>query len=34
MEVSQNQGYYLGGSYNKDVSVLGSILGSHILGNY
>ena len=34
MEVSQNYGYLLGGPYNKDYSILGSILGCPILGNY
>ena len=32
MGVSQNQGYYFGGSYNKDSSILGSILGSPHFG--
>ena len=27
-------GYVLGGPYNKDYNILGSILGSPILGNY
>ena len=32
--ISQNKGYLVGGPYNKDYSILGSILGSPILGNY
>ena len=31
---SQIRGTILGGPYNKDYSILGSILGSPILGNY
>ena len=27
MEVSQHQGYHFGGPYDKDYSILGSILG-------
>ena len=34
MGVSQNQGYPFGGPNDKDYSILGSILGSLILGNY
>ena len=34
LEVSQNRGTLFGGPYNKDYSILGSILGSLILGNY
>ena len=34
MGVSQNYGYLFGGPHNKDCSILGSILGSLILGNY
>ena len=34
MGVSQYWGYFFGGPYNKDYSILGSILGSPILGNY
>ena len=30
----QNWGYLIGGPHNKDHSILGSILGSPILGNY
>ena len=30
--VSQNQGYHFGGPYNKDYSILGSILGSPYFG--
>ena len=32
--VSQNKGYLFGGSYNKDYSILGSILGYPNLRNY
>ena len=32
MVVSQNYGYHFGGSFNKDYSILGSILGSPYLG--
>ena len=32
MGVSQNYGYPFGGPYNKDYSILGSILGSPYLG--
>ena len=32
MGVSQNWGYTLGGLYNKDYGILGSILGSPYLG--
>ena len=32
MGVSQNQGYLFGGPYNKDYSILGSILGSPYFG--
>ena len=32
VEVSQNQGYLIGGPYNKDYSILGSILGSPYFG--
>ena len=31
MGISQNSGYHFGGPYNKDYSVLGSILGSPYL---
>ena len=31
MEVSLNFGYLFGGPYNKDYSMLGSVLGSHEL---
>ena len=31
---SQNQGYHFGGPRNKEYNILGSILGSPILGNY
>ena len=34
MSVSQNEGYPFGGPQNKDYSILGSILGSLVLGNY
>ena len=34
MGVSQNHGYLFGGPHNKDYSILGSILGPLILGNY
>ena len=34
MGVSQNYGYPFGGPQNKDYSILGSILGPFILGNY
>ena len=32
--VSQNWGHLIGGLHNKDYSILGSISGSPILGNY
>ena len=32
--VSQNYGYLFGGPHDKDHSILGSILGPSILGNY
>ena len=32
--VSQNYGYLFGGAHTKDYSILGSILGSPILGKY
>ena len=32
MGVSQNKGYHFGAPYNKDSSILGSILGSPHLG--
>ena len=32
MGVSQNYGYHFGGPYNKDYSILGSILGSPYCG--
>ena len=32
MVVSGNQGYHFQGPYNKDFSILGSILGSPYLG--
>ena len=34
MVVSQNWGYNFEGPLNKDHSILGSLLGSPILGNY
>ena len=34
MGLSQNQGYNSGGPYNEDYSILGSMLGSPIWGNY
>ena len=34
MGVSQNSGYLLEGPHNKNYSILGSILGSTILGKY
>ena len=34
MGASQNSGYPFGGSHNKDNSILGSILGPLILGDY
>ena len=34
MAVSQNFGYRFGGPHNKDYSILGSVLGAPILGNY
>ena len=33
MGVSQNSGYFLGGPWDKDDNILGSILGSPYLGN-
>ena len=32
VEVSQNDGYLIGGPHNKDCSILGSILGSPYFG--
>ena len=32
--VSQNSGYHFEGPCNKDYSILGSVLGSLILGSY
>ena len=34
MGVSQNYGYLFGGPHSKDYSILGSILGSLIMGNF